>query len=163
MVEPPIPEWTIGVMVGLAALLVLGCLFVGWYRRRNKKRAAMRWILLKEQQEKVVEALKQELEEKKKDIVFPENWTEETGGRLVRTESGTVQDGRPPPVEGLVPVGADTQEFWDVLDRLRADPEPAHARGNSNQRGMADAWITKLERIQNPDLYRAKLLILSPC
>ena len=58
-----------------------------------------------------------------------------------------------------VEVAPDSAEYWDFFDKLRATPNPAHAKAcptlgqMSDVAGMQDAWITKLERIQNTDLY----------
>ena len=55
-------------------------------------------------------------------------------------------------IRDSIEVQHDSKEYWDVVEQLRADPEPSHATGSSQRRGMHDAWITKLQRIQNPDL-----------
>jgi hypothetical protein len=63
------------------------------------------------------------------------------------------------PRDGLVPVPENTAEYWDVYDRLTRPPDPRLVQVGpktgepSDSRGLHDAWITKLERIQNADLY----------
>lgn len=63
------------------------------------------------------------------------------------------------PKEGLFDVSPESAEFWDVHEELRKPPKPKNARPcevtgqSSDVRGMHDAWITKLQRIQNSDLY----------
>ena len=50
-----------------------------------------------------------------------------------------------------------------MLDKLRARPDPAlagrcgrvsHCGGKSDEKGLHDAWITKLERVENAELYK---------
>ena len=80
-----------------------------------------------------------------KGMAYPALWDRDPRTVTADSPQGT-------PVDGLVEVHHDSKEYWDVVDQLRADPEPSHATGSSQRRGMHDAWITKLQRIQNPDL-----------
>ena len=58
-----------------------------------------------------------------------------------------------------MPVSETSSEYWNVYDRLTRAPDASLAkvdpktRWSSDTRGMHDAWITQLYRIQNPDLY----------
>ena len=52
------------------------------------------------------------------------------------------------PVDGLVDVPPTEQEYWDVLEALRAPS------GNGRYDApMTDAFLVSLQRVQNPTLY----------
>ena len=158
----------------LILLMVGGCVFVYFYRLNRKKRAEERRAraleIAQEKLEEAVEAVKKEFENKKAGMTYPEIWDRDP-------RTATEEQPKGMPVDDLIEVPHDVSpqlrfggwssvsakqrlskpwlqspEYWDVVDQLRADPEPSHARGNSQRRGMHDAWITKLQRIQNTDL-----------
>lgn len=145
--EPPLPGWVVPLVTTLFVVMTVGGVYSMQKIRRERAAAEYRqkhaMRLAQEEQERALEHQRKALESKKADLTahaeYPQTW---------RLQTSTRQ-----PVEGLVEVEPDTREFWSVLKKLRHAPDPAIARGNSNRQGLTDAWITKLERVQNPDLY----------
>jgi hypothetical protein len=44
------------------------------------------------------------------------------------------------PQEGLIEVPHDSAEYWDVVEQFKKPPNPETAQGNSDRKGMHDAW-----------------------
>lgn len=144
--EPPLQGWVVPLVITLFVVMTVGGVYS--VRKIRRERAASEYRrkhamrLAQEEHERALEHQRKALEFKKAALTahaeYPLAW---------RLQTSTRQ-----PVEGLVEVEPDTWEFWSILEKLRQVPDPALARGNSSQ-GLNDAWITKLERVQNPDLY----------
>ena len=138
-------------------LIVGTCCATFWKRKHSKWKNAHRRELAQKEAERTMEtalaAQKDALELKKQGLIYPTTW--KSSDDLTRT---ITIDGekKPMPAEGLIPVSQKEKEYWDVYDELTRAPDPRFKQTNgqeSDLRGMHDAWITKLERIQNIDLY----------
>ena len=158
-------------MIGsLALVLACGIVFVLWYRAHSKARNAEKlqraMHQADEQREAALIAQKAALDSAKQEMRWPNTWEMQEGLENV-------------PQEGLIDVPPESPEYWDVHDKLRAPPRAVrqsplatsfdgasdkagcqeHARpcpttgAMSDTKGMHDAWITRLQRIQNTDLY----------
>ena len=137
--DPPLPGGVVATIVIMVLLMVAGA--IGAYLNHKEqvyKREHAVELAEKEHQE-ALEAQRKALEEKKKKLHFPPEWEIDEG------------DGKP--FEGLVEVAMESSEYWDVHERLTKPPDTAFQTPNSDHKGMHDAWITKLFRIQNTDLY----------
>lgn len=92
-------------------------------------------FLAEDERKKALRAQRVALENKKREMEWPDTWVMQPDGV-----------GAGLPQEGLIDVTPDTPEYWDVFDQLRAPPPQAHARqcpytGMSDTRGMHDAWV----------------------
>ena len=100
------------------------------------------------------------MELKKLEMKFPDEWEMEpsqNGSALQRTISSKQVM---VPKEGLFEVPHDSPEYWDFVENFFwKKPDPQNARKcpktgiMSDTKGLHDAWVTKLQRIQNSDLY----------
>ena len=148
---------TAKILIGVLVVFILAAgTFTYFRRKRNKsppcqisRRAPSALELARDELAKAdrarIDALKKIDALMKKDMTYPGLWD-----RDPRTVTPDNPQGMP--VDDLIEVHHDSKEYWDVVDQLRADPEPSHATGSSQRRGMHDAWVTKLQRIQNLDL-----------
>ena len=153
---PPPPGWVLPTLVVLLAFLVFGSIFVLHRRRRNKKRAQHAREIAQQEaalaMEKALEDQKTFLELKKQEMTFPNNW--EMDADQFMTVAGKRNVRVKVPKRGPFTVPFDSTEYWDIVDMLRKPPNPEQARNDpktgmtSDTRGMHDAWITKLVRIQ---------------
>eukprot|EP01043_Picozoa_sp_COSAG02_P033151 COSAG02_NODE_2251_length_9362_cov_19.062075_3_plen_173_part_00 len=153
---PPPPGWVLPTIVVLVTMLVFGSMFVLHRRWRNKKRAKHAREIAQQEAEqakaKALEDQKKFLELKKQEMKFPDGW--EMDADEFMTVAGEKNVRVKVPKRGLFTVPSDSTEYWDVVDILRKPPNPEHVRidprtgRSSDTRGMQDAWITKLERIQ---------------
>lgn len=157
---PPLALWVVPVIVLMGLLMIFGCVFTLYRRHHSKKRNAERLEKLQDTAEKSkAQALKDQakaLDLKKRQMVFPETWVTDSwqsDNTLASTQSSPHASPKIPEQENL-PVPQDSDEYWDVVDLLRRPPNPAYARQDPNTgessdtRGMYDAWITDLKRIQ---------------
>lgn len=173
----PLPDHIIYIICALVATVIFGGTFSYWYRQRRvamiakqTQEAADRqkkhelekaeWqkknelqIQAQKAEESMEEALVNQakaLELKKRQMEYPPTWKMELTQVKVRGGDRQVQV----PEEGLFDVLPDSSEYWDFFEEhLKKLPDPRNVRGNSDRHGMHDAWITKLQRIQNSDLY----------
>lgn len=155
-----LPGWAIPLFAGVGFFVLLAiCGFRQQLQKRNrdiKDALADARIESERSMKKALDEQNQMHELQKKHMVFPVNWH-------IASEEKIEVDGKEVtvriPDEGLVDVSPTTAEYWDVYDRLTAKPNPDFARPGpktglmSDLDGLSDTWITKLERIQNSDLY----------
>ena len=125
------------------------------YKNKHRREEALRKA--DETMAKALEAQRNALELKKQGMVYPGEWALDAGNVVDHTDdAGNVVSQVQMPVDGLVTVPQNSAEYWDVHDELTRTPDARFQQTNGQQsdlRGMHDAWITKLERIQNTDLY----------
>ena len=148
-------------LVSLLSCIIVGMLCITCAKRKYSKmrnaqkreRAAQK---AEDTMRTALEAQKKALELKKQGMNYPVKWTKDPRNvQEVEEPDGTKKQVQMP-VEGLVPVPQNTSEYWDVYDELTRAPDARFKQSNgqkSDLHGMHDAWITKLERIQNTDLY----------
>jgi hypothetical protein len=159
--SPPLAGWVLPIIIILCVLMVSGLVFTWWYRRRNKRRAEKRrqdaqakhayekehaLEIAEKQHEEALKAQKRALELKKKDLTYPDTW------KMIRKSPALP----PMPDEGknsLIDVEPHTEEYWNVYDLLTKKPDASCATAGSDRNGLHDAWITKLQRIQNTSLF----------
>eukprot|EP01046_Picozoa_sp_COSAG06_P048178 COSAG06_NODE_7149_length_2609_cov_1.361355_1_plen_551_part_10 len=150
-VESQQPWWVWTLIVALILIIVCGSVMTHFRRKNSKKRnEARRQQMLVDADQRKDEALaaqKKALENAKQDMEWPETWKVQ------------LVDGKRVPEDGLFTVQPTDSEYWDVFDKLRATPDASQARPCpqtgvvSDLKGMDDAWITDLKRIQNTDLF----------
>ena len=110
----PTPAWVHWAIGSLALLLIVGVVFVLWYRARSKarnvekRRRAMSQA--EEQRDAALRAQKAALDSAKRDMKWPDTWDMQPGLDNA-------------PQEGLIDVPPESPEYWDVFDKLRALPQ----------------------------------------
>eukprot|EP01051_Picozoa_sp_SAG22_P003926 SAG22_NODE_201_length_15391_cov_7.662176_3_plen_491_part_00 len=170
--ELPLPDYIIVIICVLAGVLIVYMILGRLYRQRKVALTARKTqeeaerqkkFELEIQAERAEESMKEALanqakvlELKKLEMEYPPEWDMGLARTMsVRGVNRQVQV----PIEGLFDVLPDSAEYWDFFERhFRRPPNPQNARvdpktgQSSDTRGMHDAWITKLQRIQNSDL-----------
>jgi|EP01046_Picozoa_sp_COSAG06_P009883 hypothetical protein len=101
------------------------------------------------------------LEIEKQNMNYPKEWKMDPD-KKVEIDDDDAPNGKRTvqlPVDDLVRVDQTDPEYWEVYDELKRAPNPEFAKAcpktgkSSDTRGMHDAWITSLHRIQNTDLF----------
>ena len=100
------------------------------------------------------------LELKKLEMIFPAEWEMEPPQDVAILQRTISSKRMTVPKEGLFDVPHDSPEYWDFVENFFwKKPDPQNARKCpktgvlSDTKGLHDAWVTKLQRIQNSDLY----------
>ena len=133
----------------VASCLVVGCLCCR-FRRKTKKQLRREF---QQSESRLQEALldqKLKLEAAMRDMEYPKPWS-----MMAEDTSHDKDEGVRLPCSGKFEIGPGSDEYWDVLAQLRRKPDPKIQiqKNELSRHGMKDAWISKLERIQNPHLY----------
>eukprot|EP01043_Picozoa_sp_COSAG02_P078702 COSAG02_NODE_17852_length_976_cov_1.118586_2_plen_170_part_00 len=108
-----------------------------------------------------LEMQRKSMELEMQNMTYPKEWTLDPKNS-VAIDDDTAPGGKKTvmlPVDGLVEVFQSDPDYWAVYAELTRPPNAEFARrcpktgASSDTQGMQDAWITKLYRIQNADLY----------